>query len=48
MSRLTNPTVPVDFYLIRHRGRKLSPAAEAFTAFLQGYVARWAGRAGVP
>jgi LysR family carnitine catabolism transcriptional activator len=48
MSRLINPTVPVDFYLIRNRGRKLSPAAEAFTAFLQGYIARWAGRAGVP
>jgi len=48
MSRLINPTVPVDFYLIRNRGRKLSPAAEAFTTFLQGYIARWAGRAGVP
>ena len=48
MSRLINPTVPMDFYQIRNRGRKLSPAAEAFTAFLQGYIARWAGRAGVP
>ena len=48
MSRLINPTVPVDFYEIRHRGRKLSPAAEEFTAFLQGYIARWAGRTGVP
>jgi DNA-binding transcriptional LysR family regulator len=48
MSRLINPTVPVDFYQIRNAGRKLSPAAEAFTAFLQGYIARWAGRAGVP
>jgi LysR family carnitine catabolism transcriptional activator len=48
MSRLINPTVPMDFYLIRNRGRKLSPAAEAFTSFLQGYIARWAGRAGVP
>jgi len=48
MSRLINPTVPMDFYQIRNRGRKLSPAAEAFTSFLQGYIARWAGRAGVP
>ena len=48
MSRLINPTVPMDFYQIRNRGRKLSPAAEAFTSFLQGYIARWAGRTGVP
>jgi DNA-binding transcriptional LysR family regulator len=48
MSRLINPTVPVDFHLFRNRGRKLSPAAEAFTTFLQAYIARWAGRAGVP
>jgi DNA-binding transcriptional LysR family regulator len=48
MSRLIKPTVPVDFYQIRNRGRKLSPAAEEFTIFLQAYIARWAGRAGVP
>jgi DNA-binding transcriptional LysR family regulator len=48
MSRLINPTVPVDFYQIRNRGRKLCPAAEEFTTFLQAYIARWAGRAGVP
>jgi DNA-binding transcriptional LysR family regulator len=48
MSRLINPTVPVELFQIQHRGRKLSPAAEDFTAFLQGYIARWAGRAGVP
>ena len=48
MIRLTNPTVPVDFYQIRNRGRKLSPSAEEFTTFLQGYIARWAGRGGVP
>jgi LysR family transcriptional regulator, carnitine catabolism transcriptional activator len=48
MSRLINPTVPVEFYQIRNRGRELSPAAEEFTIFLQGYIARWAGRAGVP
>jgi len=48
MSRLTSPSVPVDFYQIRNRGRRLSPVAEEFTTFLQGYVARWAGRGGVP
>jgi hypothetical protein len=48
MSRLTNPTVPIDFYQIRNRGRKLSAAAEEFATFLQGYIARWAGRAGLP
>jgi LysR family transcriptional regulator, carnitine catabolism transcriptional activator len=48
MSRLINPTVPVDFHQIRNRGRKLSAAAEEFTTFLQAYIARWAGRAGVP
>jgi DNA-binding transcriptional LysR family regulator len=48
MSRLINPTVPVDFHQIRNRGHKLSAPAEEFTTFLQGYIARWAGRAGVP
>jgi DNA-binding transcriptional LysR family regulator len=48
MARLVNPSVSVDFYQIRDRGRKLSPAAEEFSAFLQGYIARWAGRAGLP
>jgi DNA-binding transcriptional LysR family regulator len=48
ISRLTNPTVPVDFYQIRSRSRKLSEAAEEFTTFLQAYIARWAGRAGLP
>jgi LysR family carnitine catabolism transcriptional activator len=47
-SRLTNPTVPIDFYQIRSNGRKLSPAAEEFATFLQTYIARWAGRAGLP
>ena len=47
MSRLTSPSVPVDVFQIRNRGRKLSPGAEEFTTFLQGYIARWAGRAGV-
>ena len=35
MSRLINPAVPVDFFQIRNRGRKLSPAAEEFTTFLR-------------
>jgi len=48
MTRLVNPVVLVDFYQIRNRGRKLSAAAEEFSTFLQGYIARWAGRAGVP
>lgn len=48
MTRLVNPVVGVDFYQIRNRGRKLSSAAEEFSTFLQGYIARWAGRAGVP
>jgi LysR family transcriptional regulator, carnitine catabolism transcriptional activator len=47
MSRLINPTVTLDFHQIRPRGRKLSPAAEDFTSFLQSYIARWAGRSGV-
>jgi LysR family transcriptional regulator, carnitine catabolism transcriptional activator len=47
MTRLVNPTVMVDFYQIHHRGRKLSPAADEFSTFLQGYIARWAGRAGM-
>jgi DNA-binding transcriptional LysR family regulator len=47
-SRLTNPTVPVDFYQIRNRSRKLSAAAEEFTTFLRAYITRWAGRAGLP
>jgi LysR family transcriptional regulator, carnitine catabolism transcriptional activator len=48
MTRLTNPTVSLDYYQIRNRGRKLSPAADDFATFLQAYIARWAGRAGVP
>lgn len=48
VSRLTNPTVPIDFYQIRSRGRRLSAAGVEFTTFLQAYIARWAGRAGLP
>jgi LysR family carnitine catabolism transcriptional activator len=47
MSRLINPTVTLDFYQIRSRARKLPTAADDFTSFLQNYIARWAGRAGV-
>jgi LysR family carnitine catabolism transcriptional activator len=47
MSRLINPVVPLDFSRISLRGKKLPPGAAAFTSFLQGYIARWAGRAGV-
>jgi len=48
MTRLINPTVTLDYYQIRNRGRRLAPAADDFANFLQGYIARWAGRAGVP
>jgi LysR family carnitine catabolism transcriptional activator len=47
MIRLVNPVATLDFHQIRNRGRKLPPAAEEFTSFLQNYIARWAGRAGV-
>jgi DNA-binding transcriptional LysR family regulator len=46
-SRLINPTVTMDFYQIRSRARTLPTAAEDFTSFLQSYMARWAGSAGV-
>ena len=48
ISRLTNPTVPIDFYQIRNRGRQPSEEAEEFATFLRDYIARWAGRAGLP
>lgn len=47
MSKLINPVVNVDFSRISLRGKKLPPGAEDFTSFLQGYIARWAGRAGI-
>lgn len=47
MTRLTNPVVSVDFHQIRKRGTTLPEGADAFTAFLQSYIARWAGRAGI-
>jgi DNA-binding transcriptional LysR family regulator len=47
MSRLINPVVSLDFHQIHNRGRKLPSGAEDFTVFLKGYIARWAGRAGI-
>lgn len=47
MTKLINPVVNLAFSQVRARGRKLPAAAEAFTAFLQGHIAQWAGRAGV-
>jgi len=46
-SRLVSPAVRLDFYQIRRGGRKLSPVAEDFTAFLQRYIAGWAKRSGL-
>ena len=46
-SRLINPVVNLDFYQISDRGKKLPPGTEEFTSFLQSYIARWAGRAGI-
>jgi DNA-binding transcriptional LysR family regulator len=47
MSRLINPVVNLDFYQISSRGKQLPPGANDFTSFLQSYIARWAGRAGI-
>jgi len=47
MSKLINPVVNVDFSRVSLRGKKLPPGAEDFTTFLQGYISRWAGRAGI-
>lgn len=47
MSRLVNPVVTLDFSQVRARGKRLPAGADAFTAFLQQHIARWAGRAGV-
>jgi len=47
MSRLINPVVNLDFYQISNRGKQLPPGANDFTCFLQSYIARWAGRAGI-
>jgi LysR family transcriptional regulator, carnitine catabolism transcriptional activator len=47
MSRLINPVAPLDLSQIRRGGRKLPRVAEDFAAFLQSYIAGWAGRSGV-
>ena len=47
VQRLTSPAVTVDYHLIQQRGKKLGPAAEDFAEFLQRYIARWAGAAGI-
>ena len=47
MTRLVKPHVTLDFHQITSRGRTLPAGAEAFTVFLQDYIARWAGRAGI-
>jgi len=47
MSSLVNPTVHLDFYQIRKGGRKLSPVAEEFTAFLKNYIVAWAEKSGL-
>jgi LysR family transcriptional regulator, carnitine catabolism transcriptional activator len=47
MTRLINPIVTLDFHQIQRRGRRLPPEADEFTAYLQQYIARWAGAAGI-
>jgi LysR family transcriptional regulator, carnitine catabolism transcriptional activator len=47
VSRLINPVVSLDFYQISNRGKKLPSGAEEFMSFLQSYISRWAGRAGI-
>jgi len=46
-SRLTNPVVHLDLCQIRQAGKRLPPIAQEFTAFLQSYIAGWAGRSGI-
>jgi len=47
MSRLINPVVTLDFHQISSRARTLPLGVDDFTTFLQGYIARWAGNAGI-
>jgi DNA-binding transcriptional LysR family regulator len=47
VQRLTSPVVTVDYHVILPKGSGPTPAAEAFAAFLQRYIARWAGAAGI-
>jgi LysR family transcriptional regulator, carnitine catabolism transcriptional activator len=43
MSSLTDPVVNLDFYQVSNRGRRLSDEAKEFSAFLNAYIANWAG-----
>jgi DNA-binding transcriptional LysR family regulator len=47
VSHLTNPVVRLDAYQIRKGGRRLPPAAEEFTTFLQSYIVSWARESGI-
>ena len=46
ISPLINPRVHLDFYQIRNGGRKLSPFAEEFTAFLTDCIVLWTSKSG--
>jgi LysR family transcriptional regulator, carnitine catabolism transcriptional activator len=46
VNRLINPIVHLDFYQIRKGGRKLSPVAEEFTAFLRDHIVLWTSKSG--
>jgi hypothetical protein len=39
--------VHLDFDQIRKGGRRLSPVAEEFTAFLKNYLVEWARKSGL-
>ncbi|HWK08861.1 MAG TPA: LysR family transcriptional regulator [Vicinamibacterales bacterium] len=47
VDRLTNPVVTVEYHVIVQRGKQLAAAAEDFAGFLQRYIARWTGAAGI-
>jgi LysR family transcriptional regulator, carnitine catabolism transcriptional activator len=47
VSRLINPVVTLDFHQISSRARATPPGTGDLTTFLQGYIARWAGSAGI-
>ncbi len=47
MNELVEPVVTLEFDQISHRGRKLPDEAVEFSAFLQQYIATWAGKGGI-
>jgi DNA-binding transcriptional LysR family regulator len=47
VTRLFDPVAHLDFHQISTRSKPLAPDAVAFSAFLQGYLSRWADRSGV-